>query len=93
MSTATINVRLDKATKDDITAFADKLGMPVSVLIVASLKQMLRTGRVEFSADLEPTDDLKAIIREAKADREAGRNTIRTDNIDDALAHLDSLAR
>jgi len=92
MSTATINVRIDQKTKREITDFADQLGMPVSVLIVATIKQMLRTGHVEFGVDPEPNENLKKAIREAEEDELAGRVTY-VNTTDEAMEHLDSLKK
>lgn len=74
MNTAILNIKVDPETKLQLKAFAAKVGLPVSALMNAQIKQMLRTGKVEFSTTLEPTPYLDAIIKEAEADYAAGRN-------------------
>lgn len=74
MNTAILNIKTDPETKQQLKAFAAQVGLPVSALLNAQIKQMLRNGKVEFSTTLEPTPYLEAIIKEAKADYKAGRN-------------------
>ncbi len=93
MNTAVINVKTDPETKQQLKAFADNLGLPVSALMNAMIRQMLRSGRVEFSTALEPTPYLEEIMREAEADYKANRNITHTHSTKEALAHLDSLTK
>jgi len=74
MNTAILNIKTDPDTKERLKAFAAQIGLPVSALMNAQIKQMLRNGKIEFSTSLEPTPYLEAIIQEAEADYKAGRN-------------------
>jgi len=74
MNTAILNIKTDPDTKQQLKAFAAQVGLPVSALMNAQIKQMLRDGRVEFSTTLKPTPYLEAIIKEAETDYKAGRN-------------------
>lgn len=58
-----LNIRTDPETKEQIQMFADELGVPVSVILNAQIKQMLRDRQVIFSTKLEPTPYLEKIIR------------------------------
>jgi antitoxin component of RelBE/YafQ-DinJ toxin-antitoxin module len=91
MNTAILNIKTDPETKQQLKAFAAQVGLPVSALMNAQIKQMLRNGKVEFSTTLEPTPYLKAIIKEAEADYKAGRNLTTTETDKDTLDLLRSL--
>jgi antitoxin component of RelBE/YafQ-DinJ toxin-antitoxin module len=93
MNTATLNIKTDPSTKEQIKAFADNIGLPVSALVNAQIKQILRTGRVELNTDLEPTDFLVDTMRQARADYAADRDITHTNSTDEAMAHLDSLTK
>ncbi|HUD07180.1 MAG TPA: hypothetical protein VMR34_04810 [Candidatus Saccharimonadales bacterium] len=91
MNTAILNIKTDPETKEQLKDFAAQVGLPVSALLNAQIKEMLRNGRVEFSTTLEPTPYLQKIIKEAEADYKAGRNITRTNSTEETIAHLRSL--
>lgn len=91
MSKTIINIKTDAKTKRELKQFAAELGMPMTAIINAQIKQMLRSRTVILTTDLKPTPYLEKIIKEAEADYAAGRNITRTNSIEEALAHLDSL--
>lgn len=72
--TTTMNIRMDEQTRKQLKAFADQLGMPATTLVNANIKEMLRTKKVSFSTNPEPTPYLQKIIKEAEADYAAGKN-------------------
>lgn len=74
MSKTIINIKTDPQTKRELKKFAAELGMPMTSLINAQIKQMLRSRAVNLSTELEPTPYLEKIIKEADADYKAGRN-------------------
>lgn len=91
MSKVVINFKVDKEVKEEAQKLARDLGVPLSTLVNAQIKQMLRSRTVILTTDLKPTPYLEKIIKEAEADYAAGRNITRTNSIEEALAHLDSL--
>ena len=91
MNTAILNIKTDPDTKQRLKAFAAEVGLPVSALMNAQIKQMLRNGKIEFSTTLEPTPYLEAIIREADADYRAGKNIVTTKTDKETLDYLRSL--
>jgi len=93
MNTAVLNIKIDPETKQKLKTFAAQVGLPVSALMNAQIKQMLRNGKVEFSTTLEPTPYLEEVMRKAEADYKAGRNVTKTKTKAEALAHLRSLTR
>lgn len=74
MSNALLSIRTDDKTKKDITEFANSVGLSVSAFVTVVLKQAVKEGRVVLSPNLEPTPYLEKIMRQALADRKAGRN-------------------
>lgn len=76
MSYAVITTKIDPQTKKEAMALAEKLGMPLSVIIKAFLKQFIRTKSVEFSArDEEPNEYLKSVMRQAEDNWKKGKHS------------------
>lgn len=68
---------------------ANSLGMPLSVIIKAFLKQFIRTKSVFFSADSEtPSAHLLESLKKSEEDAKAGR-VISFKTGQDALNYLD----
>ena len=89
MSYTVVTTKVDPQTKKDAMKAADALGMPLSVIIKAFLKQLIRTRSVSFSADVEePTQYLLDSLRQSEEDKKAGR-VILFPNGQDALNYLD----
>ncbi len=74
MSKIIVNFKTDPKTKKELKEFAAELGLPMSAIINAQIKDMLRKRRLVLSTELEPTPYLEKIIKEAEADYAAGRN-------------------
>ncbi len=69
-----INIKADKEIKDGATRVAQEMGLPLSTIVNAFLKQFIRDRKVTFEAPLIPTPKLKRILKKADADIQAGRN-------------------
>lgn len=91
MNTAILNIKMDPKTKERLKIFASQLGLPVSALINAQIKQMLRTGKVELDTTLEPTPYLIKLVKKAEADYKAGRNVITLNGRDELKDYLKTL--
>lgn len=91
MSKSVINIKTDARTKRELKQFAAELGMPMTAIINAQIKQMLRSRTVTLTTDLKPTPYLEKILHEVEEDLKTGKNITRTKNLEEALAHLDSL--
>lgn len=74
MSNTLLSIRTDDKTKREITEFANSVGLSVSAFVTVVLKQAVKEGRVVLTPALEPTPYLEKLMREASADRKAGRN-------------------
>ena len=76
MNYTVVTTKLDPQTKKEAMETADALGMPLSVVIKAFLKQFIRTRSVYFSADFEePTQYLLDSLRQSEEDKRLGRVT------------------
>lgn len=91
MNTAILNIKTDPETKEQIKNFAQQVGLPVSSLLNAQIKQILRTGKVEFNTNLTPTPYLKSIIKEAESDYRISKELVSTDTDEETLGYLRSL--
>jgi addiction module RelB/DinJ family antitoxin len=74
MNTSTIlNVKIDKKLKAEAQKVSAELGVPLSTVVNAFLKQFVREKEVTFSAsEYRPTPYLVAVIEEACAEYEDG---------------------
>ena len=91
MSNALLSIRTDDKTKREITEFANSVGLSVSAFVTVILKQAVKEGRVVLTPTLEPTPHLEKIMREALADRKAGRKYTTISNeaeLDDFFKNL-----
>ena len=84
----TISVSVDKSTKDDARVLAQSLGLTLSSLINAYLKQVVTTRRIELYAPEPMTPKLEKLIAKAEAEVVAGKVSGPFDNIEDFLADL-----
>lgn len=90
MSYAVIATKVDPQTKKEAQKTAERLGMPLSVVIKAFLKQFIRTQSVSFGIqDEEPSEYLKNAIRQAEKDWKAGRTSPSFKTGEEAVAWLE----
>ena len=69
MSYAVVTTKVDPQVKREAQKTAEDLGMPLSVVIKAFLKQFIGTKSVSFSArDEEPSEYLKQAMCQAEKD-------------------------
>lgn len=91
VKTTTMNIRIDEETRQELKDFAAEIGIPATSLVNASIKQMLRTREVAFSAALEPTPYLQEIISEVEGDYATKSNIAKAETDEETLAHLRAL--
>ena len=91
MNKTILNIKTDPQTKLQLQGFAAELGVPVSVIMNAQIKQMLRDKRVVLSTELEPTPYLIKIMEQVEEDLKTAKNMTGSMKVHEALAHLDSL--
>ena len=74
MNDTVITTKVDLKTKEQATKTAEALGMPLSVVIKALLKQFIRSQSLYVSIDNEePTASLLSDLRQSEEDKKAGR--------------------
>lgn len=88
MNTAVINIKTEAETKRKAQQLAQAIGVSLSALINAHLKQLIRTKRVTFDLDEEPSEYLKNLMRQADKNYKAGKGSPVFDNADDAIKWL-----
>ena len=90
MSYAVVTTKVDPQTKKEAQKTAEKLGMPLSVVIKAFLKQFIRTQSVSFGIQSEePSEYLKNAIHQAEKDWETGKSSPAFKTGKDAVAWLE----
>jgi|GEM_PF-759434 hypothetical protein len=89
--TTTMNLRLDVETRQQLQSYADNLGIPATTLVVANIKQLLKSDEVRFTRTLEPTPYLVKIMEQTEADIKAGKKFAGPFNGKEAVAYLNSL--
>lgn len=88
MNTAVINIKTEPEVKAQAQAIARQIGVSLSSLINAYLRQFIRTKKVEFDLGEEPTPYLIKILKKADKDIKAGRVSPAFDDPEDAIEWL-----
>jgi addiction module RelB/DinJ family antitoxin len=93
MSYAVVNTKVDPQTKKEAMETANALGIPLSIVIKAFLKQFIRTKSISFSAESEePTEYMLKSLKLSEAEEKAGK-VISFKSGKDALDYVDSLIK
>ncbi len=74
MAKTILNVKTDKEVKAQAQEVAKELGLPLSTVVNAFLKQFIRDKRVVFSTPHTMTPYLERVVARAEKDRKTGRN-------------------
>ncbi len=89
MSYTVVTTKMESELKRAAMKTAEELGMPLSVVIKAFLKQFVRTKTVTFSvASEQPSTYLLKSLKESEDDIKAGRVSSSFTNARDAIAWL-----
>ncbi len=93
MNTHTIlNVKTDKKLKAEAKKVSEELGVPLSTVINAFLKQFVRDKEITLSANkYRPTPYLESILEQAQKEYETGNFVGPFKTGEDFIAHLKSL--
>lgn len=91
MSYVVVSTKIDPQTKKEAMATAESMGLPLSVVIKAFLKQFIRTKTVTFSAtpDEVPNEYLKSVMKKAEGNYRKGHTSPSFSNIKDELKWLE----
>lgn len=91
MSKVIINFKIDCDVKNAVQKMAEELGIPLSSIINAQLRELLRTRTLTISTIPRMTPYLERIIEHVERDRAARRNITKTNSLKGAFGHLDKL--
>ena len=89
-NTTVLNIKIDKALKQELQSVAKDLGLPVSTLITASVRDVVRSRSITITADLRLRPEVEKELLQLSKDAKAGKNVSPTfDNLDDSFEWLD----
>lgn len=88
--TSAVNVQVDKKTKTEATNILNELGISMSMLINAMLKQVVIKQAVPFemSLDKNPSKEMLAALKEAKKIAKSPENYKGYHNIDEMFEDI-----
>lgn len=69
-----LNVKLNKSLKQDAQELADELGVPLSTIVVANLKEFVRSRSITVSALPRLKPEIEKELGQAIADYKQGKN-------------------
>jgi len=82
-----VNLKIDTHIKEKAQKMAQELGLSLSSVVNATLSQFARTGELQLSVAPRMTPFLEDIVKEARAEYEAGKLKV-YENADDFIASL-----
>lgn len=82
-----VNLKIENAVKKKAQKRAKELGLSLSAVVNATLSQFARTGELELSSAPRVTPFLENLVKEARADFEAGKLE-KFDTVDDLMTSL-----
>lgn len=93
MNTHTIlNIKTDKKLKEEAKKVSEELGVPLSTVINAFLKQFVRDKEITLSANqYRPTPYLESILEQAQEEYESGDFIGPFKTNEDFISHLKTL--
>ena len=71
-----LNVKTDKETKEQAQALAKHLGIPLSVVVNAYLKQFVETGEFKISREPELRPEVAKRLERELAETKEGKNVV-----------------
>ena len=90
INTTIINIKTDPRIKKQAQAVASDLGLSLSAVINAYLRQFVRDKRVEYDMEAHPSPRLIKAIKEAEKDYKEGK-TYGFNSNEEALKFLDTI--
>ena len=86
-----INIKADKVVKERAQIVADRLGVPLSTIINAFLKQFILSEEVTFSAVPKMTSELEAVLDFIEKDIKVKKNITKSMTVKEAASYLSTL--
>ena len=89
MPKTVINIKVDKEVKEKARTLAEALGLPLSTIVNANLKEFIRSGEVTFSIEPKLRSEVWEELKKASADYQGKKNISRAFvNVNEALDYL-----
>jgi addiction module RelB/DinJ family antitoxin len=85
-----VNLKIDMDVKMKAQKRASDLGLSLSSVVNATLKQFAKTGELHLSSRHKATPYLERIALEAQQDRAEGKTSGPFDTADDLMRHLNT---
>lgn len=89
MNTAVIITKTEPKTKKQAQIVASELGLSLSSLINAYLKQLIKTRKIEFDLGEQPSEYLKSVIKKAEENYKKGRTSPAFETGEEAVRWLE----
>ena len=84
-----LNIKTDVEVKRGVKKIAEEIGLPLSTIINAYLKQLLREKRVSFALPLRPNKKTAKLLHRAHEDYKSGKNISPVfEHAEDAVTYL-----
>jgi len=83
-----VNLKIDNDVKKQAQKRAREIGLSLSSIVNATLKQFARTGELELSTTPKITPYLTSLVLEARKEYVEGKTSGPFDNADDLIKHL-----
>ncbi len=91
MAKTVISVKVDKETKKKAQVLAKDLGLPLSTIINANLREFVKSGEITFSIEPKIKPEVWKLLRKASADYGTGKNISPTfSSAKEAIDYLNS---
>lgn len=89
--TTVLNVKIDEKLKKEAQKAAKAMGLPISTVVAASLRDFVRTRTITISSPPRLKPEVEAELLRISADAREGINVSPAfDNLEDAFAWLDA---
>jgi addiction module RelB/DinJ family antitoxin len=88
MNTTSLHIKIEPRVKEQAQKTADELGLSLSAVMKALLKQFIRTKQLSVGVDEVPNDYLRQSLKQSEEDIKAGR-VISFNTRQDVLSYLE----
>lgn len=69
-----INIKADRDVKENASKTAKQMGLPLSTVVNAFLRQFIAQREITFSVPLRPSKWLQKVLKETEKDWKEGKN-------------------
>jgi antitoxin component of RelBE/YafQ-DinJ toxin-antitoxin module len=91
MSQVAVTIKIDSDLKEDIAAFAKRVGLSFSSIVENKLREVSRERHLTFEDELVPNKKFALRLEKIQEDIKLDRNITHFNSNEDALAYLKSL--